>query len=722
MVYDIPAAYPSLDYNPVPAVPTVDTRLLARWLRLAIAAAGIAFFVLAVATVAARPDLRQGSFGLNLILLATAAALSRRFGIALPGKGFASFVMGIVILSLLLRGWQFAVLVAAIGVPAGDTLLRRLRIRDSLVTLGHVVVATGLVGLLYDALGGEVGAGSVEAGNLVPAAAAVLLPPALANMSFYLELALAGLLPKVDVNLTLRWEAVVSATGAAFALGWVSLLTAALTPNATAFLVAALIAAAWLVWWLIQTAVRADELALVQGLGRAVAAEVNIERNFEQIQQLTRQLVPWQHMGFARHDAAKHEMVILVDTSTSEHLRFDTQSGLIAEAVSTEQPVVANVLTRSDMVLPEGESPGSEILVPLFHGDQLVGLWSVRHSDPSMYRPADGALLDLLAPQLALSLSVSALMKPLTESSQRTSAYVAQLAEASDRIQRAAEAMSQGASRAEAEAQRASERVELVADSLRQLEESIATTLEAAGETQDANRVTAESALGVRDASGRAVDQMGTLISTIAEGATEVSRLKEAAADVEAFSEAIALIANQTNLLALNATIEASRTGVHGKGFAVVADEVRKLAEQSAQAAQNMGRGAQETRRVIDRAVRILEEMNKQLKAVTQASEAWTAELDHVVSAAEAAQRTGERMADGPRRNRDLAEEAKQVLGDARDAAGGSAKEAAAVAAASKEQLRALAELVRGAAELSRTAEQLRRGGRFVEGHHTENQ
>jgi methyl-accepting chemotaxis protein len=710
------------DHKPVPAVPIVDTRQVARWLRLAIAAAGIAFFLAALAMVVARPELRQGSFALQLIIISTAAALSRRFGIALPGKGFASFIMGIVILSLLLGGWQFAVLVVAIGVPIGDVLLRRLRIRDSLATLGHVAVATGLVGLLYDAAGGQVGGTSVEAGNLLPAAAAVLLLPILANLSFYLELALAGLLPKVDVQLTLRWEGVVSATGAAFALGWVSLLTADLPPNATAFLAAALIAAAWLMWWLIQTAVRADELALVQRLARAVAAEVNIERNFEQIQQLTGQLVPWEHMGFARHDVTKHEMVLLVDTSTSERLRFDTESGLIGDAVGAEQPIVANVLTRSDMVLPEGESPGSEILVPLFHGDELVGLWSVRHSEPTMYRPADGALLDLLSPQLALSLSVSALMEPVAESSQRTSAYLTQLAGASDRIQQAADAMAKSASRAEAQAQQASQRVELVAKSLSQLEDSIGATLAAAAETQDANRATAESALGVRDASGRTVDQLGSLIATIAEGAAEVSRLKEAAADVEEFSEAIALIANQTNLLALNATIEATRTGVHGKGFAVVADEVRNLAEQSAQAALNMGRGAQETRRVIDRAARVLEEMNKQLQAVTQSSEAWTAELDQIVSTAEVAQRTGERMAEGPRRNRELAEEAKGALGGAREAAGGSAKEAAAVAAASREQLLALAELARGAAELSDMAEQLGRGSRAVEGHHTENQ
>ncbi len=706
----------------MPAVQRPETRQFARWLRLAVATTGIAFFVAALAAIVMRPELREGSFGLQLLILATAAALSRRFGIALPGKGFASFIMGIVILALLLRGWQFAALVAAIGVPAGDVPLLRLRLRDSLVTLGHVVVATGAVGLLYDSLGGQVGAAAVEPANLLPATLAVILLPSVANLSFYAELALAGLLPKVDVKLTLRWEAVVSATGAAFALGWASLVTADMAPNATAFLVGALIVAAWLVWWLIQTAVRADELALVQRLARAVAADVNIERNFQQIQQLTRLLVPWENMGFGRYDAKQHEMVLIVDTSTSERLRFDAESGLTGDAVSAGEPIVANVLTRSDMVLPEGESPGSEILVPLFHGEGLVGLWSVRHSEPTMYRPADGALLDLLAPQLALSLSVSALTEPLAESSERTSAYVLQLSAASDRIQQAADTMAQSAARAEAQAQSAATGVEEVAKSLEQLEESIGGTLHAASETQDANRATAESALGVRDASGRAVEQLGTLIATIAEGAAEVGRLKEAAADVEEFSETIAQIANQTNLLALNATIEAARTGVHGKGFAVVADEVRKLAEQSAQAALHMGRGAQETRRVIDRAARVLEEMNSQLKSVTQASEAWTGELDQIVSTAEVAQQTGERMAEGPRRNRDLAEEAKRLLGDAREAAAGSAREAAGVAAASKEQLLALAELARGASELSEMADQLGRGARFLKGDRTENE
>jgi methyl-accepting chemotaxis protein len=197
-------------------------------------------------------------------------------------------------------------------------------------------------------------------------------------------------------------------------------------------------------------------------------------------------------------------------------------------------------------------------------------------------------------------------------------------------------------------------------------------------------------------------------------GVTEVGHLKDAAQDVAEFSDTIASIANQTNLLALNATIEAARTGLQGKGFAVVADEVRKLAEQSADAARSMGGSAQDTRRAIDRAAEVLEDLGGQLERLTEASNEWIGALTQIVEAAEATRRTGERIVALPTNNLEIAEEAGRILAKARDAAASSAREAADLARATQAQLQAIQELIQGGTELSQVTHRLSQATQFL--------
>jgi methyl-accepting chemotaxis protein len=695
---------------------TPAQRQYTRVTRALVAFGGFAFAVTALLVTLRQPDTQTGYDTLAFLILGTAAVMSRRFGIALPGKGFASFILAVVLVGLLLQGWAFAVLLACVGIPVGDLLLRRLKGRETLSTTAHVALATGLTGVIYTAIGGDLGSGAVSLHNIVPIAAAVVLLPAIANATFYLELAFSRLLPRIDVKLTLRWEGVISAAGSALAIGWVALATSEVSPAAATTLAGVLLGAGWLTYWVVQTAVRTDELALVQGLAGAVAAEVDIEKSFHLIQELTRQLVPWEHMGFARYDSATDEVELLADTSTDQHLRFDANRGLTGDARRRGGPVVANARTRSGMVVEAGEWTGSEILVPLYQGHQLAGVWSVRHSDDTMYRDADGDLLNLLAPQLALSLTLSAVLRPMAETSVRAAEYVERLRAVSEEIAAAAAAVAQSAAEAESRAEAAAQSVDAAAGALVELTGSIEETLAAVARTLQANDVTARTAVEVQTASRKAAEQLTELTTTIAAGAAEVTRLREAAEGVERFSETIAQIANQTNLLALNATIEAARTGVHGRGFAVVADEVRKLAEQSAKAAQEMGRGGQENRRVIDRAARTFQDLNNRLHSLSTASEEWSKDLSKVVSTADAARAAGTRIESGPQHDLELADQAKGVLAEASTAARGSASAAEAVAGASREQQRAIAELSRGAGELAALADQLAQGVHLMQG------
>src|SRR6266850_1865972 len=278
------------------------------------------------------------------VVLVVVGALTRRYGIALPGNGFSSFILGVAAYAILDRGWTFGVVVAPLAMVTGDLVLRRLPVTAALDNAAHLTTGAALAGLAYARLGGATGAQALAAGNLLPLVAFLVLLPCVVNGTFYIELALGRTLAWVDAALTARWEAVVYACSVG--------------------------------------------LALIRGLSQAIARDISLANSFPRIQELARRLVPWEHIGFARYDAGTNEMELVADTATGDRaakFRFDANAGLSGQAVRSRQPVVARALSPEQVVVPGRETPGSEVLVPLYHAGQLVGLWSVRHSDPAMY-------------------------------------------------------------------------------------------------------------------------------------------------------------------------------------------------------------------------------------------------------------------------------------------------------------------------------------------------
>jgi methyl-accepting chemotaxis protein len=445
---------------------------------------------------------------------------------------------------------------------------------------------------------------------------------------------------------------------------------------------------------------------------------MSLSRSFTQVQQLTRQLVPWEQMGFARYDARERQMELLADTAsqTGTAFRFDADAGLTGEAVRLRRAVVAHGLAKDQVVLPGGETPGAEMLVPLYHAGQLVGLWSVRHSDPTMYRNSDGELLELLAPQLALMIAIEGSLRPVTGASDQTTQYVQTLTATAQEIHASSQEVAASAQRASDGAAQAATLVTTAAGEAQQLKESAGELATAGDRTRDAGSQMEKTAEKVRTGTQNAVRQLTDLGATTEESAEEVRRLRDVATKVEKFSETIGFVANQTNLLALNATIEAARAGVHGRGFAVVADEVHKLAEESGREARNVGKSVQDTRRALDRAAQLLERIRGDLGEVVQNSADWVKDLDRIAEAAAETARAGKRVAEVGRQSAELATRITQTLGQARTAAQTSTHEAEAVAAAASEQLRAIEDLAHGANELSALADKLSQALRFMRG------
>jgi methyl-accepting chemotaxis protein len=118
-----------------------------------------------------------------------------------------------------------------------------------------------------------------------------------------------------------------------------------------------------------------------------------------------------------------------------------------------------------------------------------------------------------------------------------------------------------------------------------------------ADRSQEAAADSAETAAIAGDgktAVSETIDKMESIKDEVLGLEDVIDNLNYAGKEISEIVNTITNIAYQTNLLALNAAIEAARAGEHGHGFTVVAGEVRKLAEESGEAADDIGKKIKE--------------------------------------------------------------------------------------------------------------------------------
>jgi len=184
-----------------------------------------------------------------------------------------------------------------------------------------------------------------------------------------------------------------------------------------------------------------------------------------------------------------------------------------------------------------------------------------------------------------------------------------------------------------ASAEEVSATMEEVAGTTEEVAAMAESSMENAGTTVEESKKAVQAAGSGEKIVRQTIDKISEISDSTQKVNSSIQNLGDISAQVGKITNVITGIADQTNLLALNAAIEAARAGEHGRGFAVVAEEVRKLAEQSADAAKEIGQLITQIQSGVEVAISSMNQGAQSVeKGVHFASEAGTA-LGNIINA-----------------------------------------------------------------------------------------
>ena len=212
---------------------------------------------------------------------------------------------------------------------------------------------------------------------------------------------------------------------------------------------------------------------------------------------------------------------------------------------------------------------------------------------------------------------------------------------------------------------------------------------ELSGSAQEMAEISSEvanSAAAGSAAIDNAAKEMQAINIMVEELRNVINGLDQRSKEIGSIVDLITDVAEQTNLLALNAAIEAARVGEQGRGFAVVAEEVRKLAEQSRNAADEIGKLVRETQAESGNAVNSMQNGVKKVRAGT-----------------EAVLGSGETFQEIVRNVERIVQKIERVSSGAQEISAGSEE----IAASTEEQASVMEEINASAEELKANAERL---------------
>ena len=466
------------------------------------------------------------------------------------------------------------------------------------------------------------------------------------RLLLYFTLLLRDKLLDEERSLILRYEVIAFGAGS-IAVAIILLAFGNLSPVGWALVGVVLGGAGLLVKRILEESIAAEELNKILAMEQIVSSDVEIGDAFRRIEALAHRLVDWREFRIGRFE---NGALMHVFRGTEGYFEIPREPDANLAALRTESMSSGNVISvpdvlRDERVLPGRSKARSVIILPLRFGDRSVGILELEHHKPDAYSEKEVALMKRFATQLATTLHIYDLRRPLLEAMTRVSDQLETLTASARALRGGGESVARTIADISRGIAEEGEQLGQSIDVTKSLQAATHGVVRDGSAAAEASQRATEIATEHRHTIATAIERLIGAKAFVGESGSQIAGLASSVRRITEFIAVIRELADQTNLLALNAAIEAARAGVQGKGFAVVADEVRKLAEQSARASDQAGEivGAfeEQMRRVafqMSRGETIVQDVGTLSEQARQA-------LDLIVEATESAATGAQRIA-----------------------------------------------------------------------------
>jgi methyl-accepting chemotaxis protein len=553
----------------------------------AVGTLGLALLILALIV-----DRRWIAQPLPILALFLTVVVMRLQQIPLTKYGALNLIAIPTLAGALIVGAPATALALWAGVALTDAVFLRKGVQIAWINAGREVIALlASFGIYAWGVVSLTGSQTGLSTETLPALAMFVLAYFLASrLLLYFTLMLRDKLVEEEQSLILRYEVIAFGAGA-IAVGVILLTVSNIRPVGWAVVSVVLIGVGLLVKRILEESIAAEDLNKILAMEQVVSSDVDIGDAFLRIQVLAHRLVDWQEFRIARlDDGVLHD----VWSDTDGYLRTprppgETLARLRNEALQTGGVISVPDVLKDPRIPPSQSTMRSVVVLPLRFGDRSVGMLEIEHHKPDAYSIREVALIRRFGNQLATTLHIHDLRRPLMEAMTRVSTQLETLTASARALRGGGESVA----RTIGEISRAiTEEGLQVGHSLEVTKALHATTQNVVRDgsaAAEASQRATEIASEHRHTIGTAIERLVGAKTFVGESGSQIQGLSITVRRITEFIAVIRELADQTNLLALNAAIEAARAGEHGTGFAVVAEEVRKLAEQSKRASDQAG-------------------------------------------------------------------------------------------------------------------------------------